>query len=68
MADQVAGEVAGEYKKWVCVICDWIYDEAAGWPEEGIVAGTRWEDVPDDWMCTECGVGKDDFEMVFLDT
>ncbi|WP_027780938.1 MULTISPECIES: FAD-dependent oxidoreductase [Burkholderia] len=51
-------------KKWLCVICGLIYDEAEGWPKDGIAAGTRWEDVPDDWKCPECGVGKSDFEMI----
>ncbi len=51
-------------KKWLCIICGWIYDEALGWPEDGIVAGTRWEDIPDDWLCPECKVGKSDFEMI----
>jgi rubredoxin len=50
-------------KIWRCVVCGFIYDEVAGLPEEGIAAGTRWEDIPDDWECPECGVGKDDFEM-----
>ena len=50
-------------KKWQCVVCGLIYDEAKGWPEEGIEAGTRWEDVPEDWLCPDCGVGKLDFEM-----
>ena len=43
---------------------DWIYDEAKGWPEEGIEAGTRWEDVPEDWLCPDCGVGKLDFGII----
>jgi rubredoxin len=51
-------------KKWECIICGFIYDEAAGLPEEGIAPGTSWNDVPDDWECPECGVGKADFEMV----
>ncbi len=51
-------------KKWLCVICGLIYDEALGWPDDGIVAGTRWEDVPEDWLCPECKVGKADFEMI----
>ncbi|MGF6768055.1 rubredoxin-NAD+ reductase [Paraburkholderia sp. GAS199] len=51
-------------KKWLCVICGLIYDEAEGWPKDGIVAGTRWEDVPEDWKCPDCGVGKADFEMI----
>ncbi len=53
-------------KKYVCVVCGFIYDEAKGWPEDGIEAGTRWEDVPSDWYCPDCGVTKDDFEMIEL--
>ena len=52
------------YKKYKCNTCGWIYDEAEGLPEEGIAAGTRWEDVPEDWVCPDCGMGKSDFEMV----
>lgn len=51
-------------RKWECVVCGFIYDEAEGLPEEGIAAGTAWEDIPDDWVCPDCGVSKDDFEMV----
>ncbi|CAG0912079.1 unnamed protein product, partial [Cyprideis torosa] len=54
-------------KKWMCVICGLIYDEAEGWPDDGIAPGTRWEDVPDDWTCPDCGVGKEDFEMLEMD-
>ena len=53
-----------EYKTWMCLICGWIYDEEAGLPDEGIAPGTRWEDVPMNWTCPECGARKDDFEMV----
>lgn len=53
-----------EYKQWVCVICGWIYDEALGLPEEGIAPGTRFEDIPDDWRCPLCDVGKEDFAVV----
>ncbi|WP_082926693.1 rubredoxin [Cupriavidus sp. D384] len=53
-----------EFKQWVCIICGWVYDEAAGLPEDGIAPGTRWEDIPDDWRCPECDVGKEDFAMV----
>ena len=52
------------YKTWLCIVCGLIYDEALGWPQDGIVAGTRWEDVPEDWLCPECHVGKADFEML----
>ena len=51
-------------KTYVCLICDFIYEEALGSPEHGIAPGTAWEDVPDDWMCPECGVSKADFAMV----
>tara|TARA_A100000171_G_scaffold32724_1_gene31109 strand:- start:5282 stop:5548 length:267 start_codon:yes stop_codon:yes gene_type:complete len=54
-------------KKWQCIVCGLIYDEAEGWPDDGIEPGTVWEDVPEDWMCPECGVGKEDFEMVEID-
>ena len=43
-------------KKWQCVVCGLIYDEAEGWPEDGIEPGTKWEDVPEDWVCPDCGV------------
>ena len=51
-------------KKWQCVVCGFIYDEAIGIPEDGIAAGTRLEDIPEDWACPDCGVAKADFEMV----
>ena len=35
-----------------------------GWPEDDIEPGTKWEDVPEDWICPDCGVGKEDFDMV----
>jgi rubredoxin len=53
-----------EYKTYMCLICGWIYDEAAGAAEEGLSPGTRWEDVPMNWSCPECEARKDDFEMV----
>ena len=56
--------MADPYKKWLCVICGFIYDEELGWPRDGIEPGTRWEDVPEDWLCPDCLVGKSDFEMV----
>jgi rubredoxin len=51
-------------KTWMCVVCGWVYEEEHGWPQDGIPAGTKWEDVPNDWRCPECGVGKDDFVMM----
>jgi rubredoxin len=51
-------------KKYMCLICGWIYDEADGVPEDGIEPGTPWEKVPPNWVCPECGARKEDFEMV----
>ncbi len=51
-------------KRYMCVICGYVYDEAQGWPDDGIAPGTRWQDVPITWTCPECGVGKSDFQMV----
>ena len=48
----------------MCVVCGFIYSEADGLPEEGIAAGTRFEDLPDDWCCPDCGVTKADFELI----
>lgn len=48
-------------KKYVCDACGWIYDEEVGCPEAGIAPGTAWEDVPEDFACPLCGVGKDLF-------
>ena len=45
-----------------CIVCGYIYNEEEGAPEDGIDPGTSWDDVPDDWMCPDCGVGKEDFE------
>jgi rubredoxin len=50
-------------KIYMCVVCGWIYDEAAGLPDEGIAPGTLWADVPDDWRCPECNVSKADFVL-----
>ena len=47
--------------KYVCNICGYIYDPAVGDPDGGIAPGTAFEDIPADWVCPVCGVGKDDF-------
>ena len=52
---------------WQCNVCGWTYDEALGDPEHGIAPGTRFEDIPDDWECPDCGVGKADFERIEAD-
>ncbi len=61
---EASAATAPEFRQWVCVICGWIYDEATGYPEDGIAPGTRWEAVPEDWRCPLCDVGKEDFAMV----
>jgi rubredoxin len=38
-------------KKWQCIVCGLIYNEADGWPDDGIAPGTAWQDVPEDWLC-----------------
>ena len=48
-------------QKYVCGICLWEYDPEKGDPDNGIPPGTPFEDLPDDWVCPECGVGKDQF-------
>lgn len=53
-----------EFRRWICVVCGYVYDEAEGWAKEGIAPGTRWEDVPEEWGCPDCGVGKADFELL----
>ncbi|MBQ2952412.1 MAG: rubredoxin [Clostridia bacterium] len=47
--------------KHVCEVCGWVYDENEGCPEQGIAPGTKFEDLPEDFECPLCGVGKDQF-------
>lgn len=49
---------------YICNACGWVYDPEQGDPDGGIAPGTSWEDIPDDWICPVCGVGKEDFECV----
>lgn len=49
-------------KKYVCTLCGYVYDPEQGIPEEGIAAGTAFEDLPDDFVCPICGAGKEEFE------
>jgi rubredoxin-NAD+ reductase len=53
-------------KKWLCVVCGFVYDEAKGLPHDGIAAGTRWENIPDNWTCPDCGMSKASFKMIPL--
>ena len=50
--------------QYICHACGYIYDEVVGDPDEGLAPGTRWADVPDDWVCPDCGTAKSDFDMV----
>ena len=49
-------------KVWVCTVCGWIYDEAKGDPDYDLAPGVPFADLPDDFVCPLCGVGKDMFE------
>lgn len=49
-------------KKYVCLVCGYIYDEVDGDPDNGVAPGTVWKDVPEDWVCPVCGASKDEFE------
>ena len=51
-------------KAYMCVICGFVYEEAKGVPDHGLAPGTKWEDVPENWTCPDCGAPKTDFEMV----
>ena len=51
-------------RKYICVICGLIYDEALGWPKDNIPPNTLWKDVPQDWFCPDCGATKDNFQLL----
>lgn len=51
-------------KKLECKVCGYVYDEAIGDPDNGIAPGTKREDLPEDYTCPLCGVGKEDFEEI----
>lgn len=53
-----------EDMQYVCDVCGWVYDEEVGYEEQGIAPGTKWEDVPEDFLCPLCMVGKDQFSEV----
>ncbi len=50
--------------KYLCLVCQYVYDPQIGDPENGINPGTAFEDLPDIWVCPVCGVGKDSFEKI----
>ncbi len=51
-------------KTYICTVCGYVYDENLGDPDAGIQPGTLWADVPEDWVCPDCGMSKDEFEMM----
>ncbi len=53
-----------DYRKWQCITCGEIYDEALGSPDDGIPPGTRFEDLGADWLCLNCGAAKDAYVLV----
>ncbi|MCK4280256.1 MAG: rubredoxin [Candidatus Thorarchaeota archaeon] len=50
--------------RWECLVCGWVYDEDKGDEDSGIAAGTKFENLPDDWVCPMCGASKEDFEKI----
>ena len=50
--------------KYICINCGYVYDPVAGDPDSGVAPGTAFADLPDDWVCPECGADKDQFEPV----
>jgi rubredoxin len=50
--------------KYRCMLCSYVYDPAVGDPENGVEAGTSFKDLPEDWVCPDCGAPKDQFEPI----
>ncbi len=63
-ADEVPERGGKTLQKYVCDVCEWVYDPEIGDPDAGVEPGTAFEDIPDDWVCPVCGVGKDKFSPV----
>jgi rubredoxin len=55
-----------ESQSYMCVVCGFVYNEEDGYPQDGIAPHTAWEDVPNGWICPECKVGKDQFEVIAI--
>ncbi|MEI6889337.1 MAG: rubredoxin [Bacteroidales bacterium] len=51
-------------KKYKCTVCGHVYDPGEGNPDSGIAPGTAFDDIPSDWLCPICGVGKEDYELM----
>jgi rubredoxin len=50
-------------QRWVCTICQYVYDPAEGDPDNGVAPGTAFEELPQEWVCPVCGAGKEVFEQ-----
>jgi len=50
--------------QYICDVCAWVYDEDVGYEDQGIAPGTKWEDVPEDFLCPLCMVGKEQFSAI----
>ena len=64
MSATIDSDMNTDFKRFMCIVCGWEYDEEKGAPEEGLAPGTRWADVPLNWCCPDCGAVKGDFDMV----
>ncbi|UUV18268.1 rubredoxin [Fusobacteria bacterium ZRK30] len=51
-------------EKWVCTVCGYVYNSEIGHPKSGVEKGTKWEDLPENWICPLCAVNKDQFEKI----
>ena len=51
-------------QKYECLVCGYVYDPEKGDPSQNVEPGTAFDDLPDDWTCPDCGVGKDQFKPV----
>jgi len=63
MIDKIEKKEERKMDKYVCKVCGYVYDPEKGDPDNGVEPGTKFEDVPDNWVCPVCGAGKQDFEM-----
>jgi rubredoxin/quercetin dioxygenase-like cupin family protein len=63
IAKTLPAATSPQLRIWQCALCSFMYDESKGMPDEGIAAGTRWEDVPETWSCPDCAASKSDFQM-----
>lgn len=58
---------AGSCRRFMCLVCGYVYDEERGDPSSNVAPGTRWEDLPDGWLCPECGAPKSEFDEIDAD-